>query len=213
MIYAVNLLPESCHNVRRRAARQTAWTITTACAALLVVGMWIGLQAIDHALTRQERELGGIQIKQTELDRQLMFAMGERNALADRARALAALRCDSDADGLPVRLTELARLAPEGIVLTELRSVPADLAASIAPAPTKPAAAGQTAPTGPTHQELNAQISGFATNHAELTHFIDIVVRCGFWERVELVRAATEPFQSGQALSFRLDCQHKEEAK
>ena len=212
MIYSVNLLPDSCHNLRRRAVRRTAWTIVLAWAGLLTTGSWIGLQAVNHTLTRLERQLGGIQVKQTELDRQLVFACVERNSLVERARALAALRQDPDTDGLPERLYRLSRLAPEGIVLTELRSQPAELVERSAPPPSAPGA-GAAPAVQRSSRSLNVQITGFARDHNELTRLIDAIEHIASWERVDLERAAIEPFQGGTALSFRLDCRGREEAK
>lgn len=212
MIYAVNLLPDSCHHLRRRAVRRNAWTIIVGGASLLVAGTWIGLQAVNRTLTRLERELGGIQIKQTEIDRQLVFACAERNALADRALALAALCRGADADDLPHQLYELSRLAPEGVVLSEIASLPPD--PSQRPAPSDAKASANARVFGPqTDRALRVQITGFARDHSELTRFIDAVERIQSWQHVELERAALEPFHSGRALAFKLVCRRMEEAK
>ena len=74
MSCAVNLLPDSCHNARRRAMRRNAWTAVVTAAGALLVCAWLVTHATDHALIRLDGELGGVRVRQSQLDRQLTLA-------------------------------------------------------------------------------------------------------------------------------------------
>ena len=206
---AVNLLPDSCHNVRRRTMRRKVWTAVALSAALLVAGAWAALRAVDQALLRLDRELGRVQVEQSELDRQLMLAAKLRNDLAARGRALSALR---HRQPLPEQLLTLSRLAPAGVVLTEIRAQPAGEVRE----PIQPSSSGNTrspaANPSPesTPRPLLVQFSGYALDHDELARLVAVLQQVPQWEHVELLRATRQPYGSGEALAFELKCRQLE---
>jgi len=204
---SVNLLPESCHNARRRVVRRNTWTAVALCAALLVLGTWMALHATNRAMLQLDRDFATAQGKQAELGRQLALATNVRNGLAQRARALSILRQDQR---LPQQLLTLAQQAPDGVVFTEILAEPAGRprlltrppARALSPAagePQKDRAHDKPAP-------LVVRMAGYAVNHDELTRLIDALQHIPRWERVELLRAARKPYRTGVALAFRLEC-------
>jgi hypothetical protein len=206
---AVNLLPDSCHYVWRRTRRRKVWTAVALLAALVVGGAWTALRAADQALLRLDRELARVQVEQAELDRQLMLAAKLRNDLANRGRALSALR---HRQPLPEQLLTLSRLAPAGVVLTEIRAQPAGEVRE----PVQPSSSGNTrSPAGNRSPEsrprpLLVQFSGYAINHDELARLVAVLQQVPQWEQVELLRAARQPYGSGEALAFELKCRQPE---
>jgi Tfp pilus assembly protein PilN len=213
MSYAVNLLPESCHNARRRARRRNAWTGILLSAGLLVIGTWAALSAADRAIQRLTREIAGLQARQSELDRQSTLAARLRNDLAQQGRALAALRQEHL---LPGQLLTLAREAPGGIVLTEIRTQSAGRPRPAIPVRPQTARAStvrpQRAGLGDQGAAGAVQVNGYAIDHDELTRLIGTIQRIPQWEQVELLRAGREPYRSGMALAFQLECHPREVA-
>jgi hypothetical protein len=209
MICTVNLLPESCRNAQRRALRRNAWFGVGLVAGVLVVGAWIALHASDRAILRFRRELAGLQARQSDLDRRLTLALQRRNRLADRGRALAALQQE---EHFPGQLLNLSRLAPDGVVLTEIVARPPG--AGWAPAGrgaeaqrgVGPGATARSAGQDP----LAVQMRGFAIDHDELERLIEALQQIPHWENVKLLRAAREPYQTGMALAFSLECRPEE---
>jgi len=196
----VNLLPESCHNARRRLVRRNAWTAVAACAFILLAGTWVALRAAGHAIDGLGDELAAVQATQVELERQLVLAATARNGLADQSRGLETLRHEQP---LPRQLLAVAQRAPEGIVLTEILA-DSDTgggwnnARLVAPIITSQAASEP--------RPLTVRISGYAVDHEELTRLIAALKDERRWEQVELLRAAREPYRQGEALAFRLEC-------
>jgi hypothetical protein len=219
MSYAVNLLPESCHNACRRTLRRNAWTVTLLSVGLLLIGTWVALGATNRTIRRLNHEFANVQIRQSELDRQLTLAIKLRNALAQRARTLAALRQEQP---LPEQLLVLTRQAPRGVVFTEILTRPVGSARTSSRSPSRafpgpPSRASRPEPLKATPNDLPpsggplvVQMSGYAVDQDELTRLIDILQRVPQWERVELLRAAREPYRTGVALAFQLECRPAE---
>jgi len=204
MICAVNLLPDSCLEPRRRAIRRNAWIVVVSAASLLVIGVWIGLRSISRVADRQKRQHDGVLIKQTDLDRRLMLAAVTRNELARRAGALVALRQDQESGGLPRQLFTLSRLAPDGVILTEICSSSSMLSSRMKKLPP-----GAETKSG----NVVVRIAGYAADHDELTLLIDAIQHVERWGHVELIRAAREPYMDISALFFELECRQMENAK
>jgi Tfp pilus assembly protein PilN len=205
--YALDLLPESCHSTRRRLARRNAWSVVLTFAGLLLAGAWLVLRVSDHVIDRSNRELAAIQIRQSELDRQLTLATMARNDLAERARVLSTLRQEQL---LPQQLLTLSQQLPDGVVFTEIAAEPALRPGRFSPyrpaAP--PANAPETTANDPSPQPvpLLVRLRGYAVEHNDLTRLIDVLQRVPRWEHVELLRAAREPYGDGEALAFQLEC-------
>jgi hypothetical protein len=210
---AVNLLPESCHNARRRARRRNVWTIFTLSAGLLVIGAWVALCATDRTLSDLNGQFAIAECKQAELERRLTLATKLRDDLVQRARTLAALRQEQP---LPAQLLMLTRQAPTGVVFTEISAVTAASGRSAArPFSTRARVVrhGQSGshpapPHGPsvTSEPLVVRMSGYAVDHDQLARLIHVLQRVPQWERVELLAAAREPYRTGMALAFELEC-------
>jgi hypothetical protein len=226
MTCAVNLLPESCHNARQRAIRRNAWTGIVIAAALLVLGSWPAVRATNRSISRLSGELGSVQAKQSELERQSLRAAIVRSNLLAQGRALTALR---QSHPLSARLLQLTELTPSGVVFTEIQGVAPQR--ELEPAPARPAPqmpaktanpsaslrAGKQAPpklqtvlAGQDKAPLVVQMTGFAVDHDELTRLIDALEKVPQWGQVKLVRATREPYGNGIALAFQLECRQTE---
>ncbi len=209
MTCAVNLLPESCHNDRCRAARRTVWTAVATTAGVLLACAWVVERATNHALANLVNELGGIQVRQSELDRQLTLSTIARNDLARQARALLSLRQEQ---ALPEQLLALTNQAPDGVTFTEIRAQPiAPTGSSARRSPPPSSTAAQTGMKTPRDESSASlvHLRGYALEHAQLTRLIDVLksARAGqCWQEVELLRAAREPYRSAEALAFQLEC-------
>ena len=202
MSCAVNLLPEACHDARRRIRHRSVWTIIVAGSLVLLVGIWVVLGASDRAIVRQGQELGAVQMVQSELDRQLTLATITRNELVEKGRALLALRQEQE---LPAQLLALSNQTPAGVVLTQISTE---------------TRSGMRPPMGGGRKSVKSDtggigtgvvfMNGYAVNHDQLTRLIAVLRRIPRWSRVELVRATREPYQRGEALAFRLECRQME---
>jgi hypothetical protein len=213
MICAVDLLPESCHNVRQRIRRRNVWVVVLTIAGLLLAGAWLILCVSDHVIGRSQRELEVLQARQSELNRQLTLATITRNRLAEQGRALSALRHEQP---LPQQLLLLSEQAPSGVVFGEISTAAAPgpgrssrpRSRSAQPAPVQtPATENQ-----PTQPAQIVRMRGYAIDHNELTRLIDVLQHVPQWQQVELLRAAREPYGSTQALAFQIECRPAEDA-
>jgi hypothetical protein len=213
MTCSVNLVPVSCHTARQRALRRSVWTVVATTAGMLLVCAWVAGRATGTALLRLDRELAGVQMRQSELDRQLALATTTRNDLARRARALLALRQEQAA---PEQLLTLSSRAPDGVVLTEIRAEPPMEAGRPTPRRTA-AAAPATEPSAVAPREearsLVVHVCGYAVEHSELTRLIDNMQSAEglrYWKHVKLLRVAREPYGCDDALAFHLECRQEE---
>jgi hypothetical protein len=214
MSCTVNLLPVSCRNARRRTVRRNAWTALVLSIGLLVVGTWAALRAVDRSLQRLSHQFASAQSKQSELHRQWALATRLRHDLLQRGRTLSALRQEQF---LPEQLLALTHQAPDGVVFTEISAQPATGGRPAARPVLQPAgliANGQPGshtalPQDPsaTDQPLVVHMTGYAADHDQLARLIGVLQRVPRWERVELLGATREPYRSGVALAFRLECQ------
>ena len=214
MICSVNLVPEACRNARRRAVRRSVWTVVATTAGMLLVCAWVSGRATSNALVRLDRELAGVQMRQSELELQRALATPTRNDLARRARALLALRQEQAA---PEQLLNLSSRAPDGVVLTEIRAEPPmetgrparqrAATASVSSTGTDAQAPREGAPS------LLVHMCGYAIEHSELTRLIDVLQSTEngrYWDHVKLLRAAREPYGRDDALAFHLECRQAE---
>jgi len=208
LTYALDLLPHSCHSARRRTVRRNAWTVLVTIAGLLLVGAWLVLRVSDRVIERSNRDLAAVQVRQSELDRQLTLATMVRNNFAERARVLCTLRQEQL---LPQQWLTLTQQLPDGVVFTEISAEP--LRGLRRPSRPRAGAASTNPPestaNAPPQQpaSLLIRLRGYAVDHNELTRLIDVLQRVPRWEQVELLRAAREPYADGEALAFQLECQ------
>ena len=203
MSCAVNLLPEACHDARRRIRHRSVWVIVLSGAAVLLAGTWLVLGATGRAIVRQGQELGAVQIVQSELDRQLTLATITRNELVEQGRALLALRQDQE---LPEQLLALSNQAPEGVVFTEINT-----GSRAGKRPPIGRAIRNEASAAETGAGTAVSMRGYAVDHDQLTRLIAVLRRIPSWSKVELIRATREPYRGGNALAFHLECRQMED--
>ena len=204
---SVNLLPQSCHDARQRRGRCRLWAAIAAGACVAALGGWIVQQITDQHRAQLVEELRGVEITQSELERQLLLAVKTRNDLVTHGRALTALRHNQV---LADQVYAMATALPGGVVFTEIQALPAVVAS---PAGRQPAGEGSVGVQSLAGAGPVMHLSGFATNQDELTALIDALQRTQYWQRVELLRASRAPFQQGVALAFRLECLPAEDGK
>ena len=59
--------------------------------------------------------------------------------------------------------------------------------------------------SSPTPEFQTVRLLGYALDHGALLQFLNALQGLPGWRHVELVRAAQEPFRTGQAVMFELD--------
>jgi Tfp pilus assembly protein PilN len=225
MTPSVNLLPAECLHEWARARRRQTWIVAAGAAAFLALGAFLVRLPSGQAV----RQLTS-RVDQTEHTREALTA-GLQTATAQQAELTARLRLIvglEQRQPWPERLATLARLVPDGVVLTLLSAEPSMARPSATPvAPSSgsagalpavrpggangaPAAASNgAAATRPTPVEPSPamQIKGLAASQDELMTLLERLERSGLWPRVELVIASRQV--QGPATVADADLQHR----
>lgn len=209
---SINLVPADCLLRHTRLRRIRIWS-AAAVAALLVTTVLGGRawwQGQLHA--REEARIAALRDEEATLAAARVRLMTERTRQVHRALALTRIQADgSIASGL----RSIADHAPEGVLLTRLRTraeevaprpQPAATAQPAAPKPAAPANAAAVTPPEPIALVAShVEITGLALDHADVEAFIAAVERHSAWKNVTLVRAVRDA-GAADLLSFELDC-------
>ena len=206
MSCSVNLVPKARLHARIRARRRLAWIGSCSALAMLLATAWGAERTASGALTRLSESVGIVEVQRTEVQRRLVLATARRTRLLEQLQSLAAARRPQP---WARRLVTLTREAPEGVFLTMIQiSAPAS-EVSRAPTGGSPAAPSpaRTEPrtSSPTPEFQTVRLLGYALDHGALLQFLNALQGLPGWRHVELVRAAQEPFRTGQAVMFELD--------
>lgn len=217
MSCSVNLVPPARAQARERLRRRRAW-LGVAAAGVLALGAGMAMQHVAGAgLVRLSRRVDALEAEHSDVQRRLLTADGRRTALLQKLEVMAEARRPQP---WARRLAELARAAPEGVYLREMRLAAADLengaatAAGLASAATRaPAVAGAgqpvpVTPPAPGHTEV--RLLGYALDHAALLRLLNVLQDFPDFQQVELVRATLEPHGGGVAVAFELACRTRE---
>ena len=211
---SLNLIPSACLDIRTRAHRQLAWSIAvTICGALVFAG-WISVSRSRDNYDRFDGQFAILQAQQTDFDLKLTRASRERVELFNRARQVMWLR---PPNRVPEQLAALAKLTPEGVILSDLRATPFVLAKPVVAAASQPAgpevvansAGQQTAPT-PRRGTRQIQIGGWAASFADVQKFREAITAVPNWEKVEPGKSTREMKGDRELVRFQIECVDRE---
>lgn len=206
MSCSVNLVPKARLHARIRARRRLVWIGSCSALAMLLATAWGAERTASGALTRLSESVGIVEVQRTEVQRRLVLAAARRTQLLEQLQSLTAARRPQP---WARRLVTLTREAPDGVFLTTIQIGAPAGEGSRAPNNANPAAPGATRkepPTGgATAEYQTVRLLGYALDHGALLQFLNTVQGLPGWRHVELVRAAQEPFRTGQAVMFELD--------
>jgi hypothetical protein len=202
---SVNLVPKARLHARIRARRRLAWIGSCSVLAMLLSTAWGAERTASGALTRLAESVGVVEVQRTEVQRRLVLATARRTRLLEQLQSLTAARRPQP---WARRLVTLTREAPDGVFLTTIQIGAPASEGDRAPAGASPAApspARKEPPASSTTPEYQTvRLLGYALDHGALLQFLNTLQGLPGWRHVELVRAAQEPFRTGQAVMFEL---------
>lgn len=156
MTPSVNLLPVEFLHERTRARRRQVWIAAAGLTGIPAIGACLMCLPTGWTVGQLTMRAEQAELEHKALMSSLQAATAQQAELVARLRLIVGLeRCDP----LPQRLATLARLVPEGVVLTMInvepqaaeplsqRSEPARLSAEQAQAPNAKAGAAEAAPS------------------------------------------------------------------
>ena len=196
---SVNLVPVSCLDTHRRRRRARSWLGAGFVVFVLAVSGAVRYAVTCGAVDSIQARLNEVQAEQADLALQLTAIESQRDALLARAQSLAHMR---KTHPLPRQLLQIAANAPDGVVLTELSASPRHEAR-------RPAEDAADEDTG-ADEPPPLTVGGYAASHADLNALIAVFETIAPWQRVNLVRAVREPFESGTAIAFEIQCGPRE---
>ena len=206
MSCSVNLVPKARLHTRIRARRRLAWIGSCSALAMLLATAWGAERTASGALTRLSESVGIVEVQRTEVQRRLVLATARRTRLLEQLQSLAAARRPQP---WARRLVTLTREAPDGVFLTMIQIGAPASEVNRAPTGGSPAAPSpaRTEPrtSSATPEFQTVRLLGYALDHGALLQFLNALQGLPGWRHVELVRAAQEPFRTGQAVMFELD--------
>jgi hypothetical protein len=199
---ALNLVPVDCLESWARRRRVTIWTSVCLVAVVATIVAAGHCWSTGRSLARLEKHVAETLARQSDLDRALERAAADHDALLARAEAVASLRRPH---ALPGQLAELSNHAPEGVVFERI-----DFNSQTSrtnPRPSVVAADGGR----PAGGAITTEMTGYAVSHQELDRLIKVIHTIPQWRQVRLLRAASEPYLTGQAIAFHLVCLPEEQ--
>lgn len=199
---SLNLVPVDCLESWARRRRVTFWTSVCLIATVATIVAAGQCWNSGRSIARLESHVAETLARQSDLERSLVLAGGQHDALLARAEAVASLQQPHD---LPDQLTTLSNVAPDGVVFARI-----DVRA--APSQIKPRMDVNPANSGPSAASVTTtEMTGYAVSHQELDRLINVIHTIPQWRQVRLLRAASEPYLTGQAIAFHLVCVPEEQ--
>lgn len=213
MSCTVNLVPALRSSARARTRRRGAWiTVCAAVSVLLGIGWGTHLVACQ-ALARLSQHVRALELRRTTLETRLSEANRARTELLDKLELIAGARRPQP---WARRLLDLVQAAPDGVFLTSLNVAATSAADPNAGRTNRTARKEGTPPDAsapaPRTEEQTVRLAGYALDHAALLQFVDALRAVPAWRNADLVRANREPYGSGLAVAFQLDCRLPEDA-
>jgi hypothetical protein len=197
---AVNLLPQEWVESHARSRRRNAWIVACVLGAALLTCLLVAGQTANRSTQGLRVRLGDLRSTATDLDRRLASAVGQRNMLAQQARAICAL---NGGRRMAQDLAALAAAVPDGAALSELR-------VQRLGAPSKDArgqpAVGTEAKTAAGEAGWQIELSGSALSAEEVTALIGGLRGAAGWSQIDLVEAVRKPLFDGEGVAFRIRC-------
>lgn len=188
----VNLIPQSLRQARRHRRLVVGWTIgggVYAVALLLGCVVARSLYVADcHALDQQTGDMVHRIATADQNSRSLKSQLTELQTQSQTAHAIA------DQTDWSLLLNVLANTMDENLVLRELRIFPAMNSKTTVVDPL----------TGP--KEYSLTIRGLGQSSTDVSRFVSHLEETKFFDEVKLSHTGREPFMTGMAESFDLEC-------
>jgi hypothetical protein len=198
---SINLIPAQRRVQRRARRRLRFWPLVLAGAAGLMAIACGVLRARVPAVVVTDAELAKVSTRLGELNTSLA---GATKVAADREFNRSTLALLKDQPDWSLLLELLAAQTQEQTVLREIRLTPI---AQAAVAPTVKEA-GKTPP--PRQIELPAkfklELRGLCKSPAGVSQFVANIEKLGIFSDVKLLRTGREPFLTGVASNFEMEC-------
>ena len=209
MSVSINLVPLPRILARRRRQHRNAWIALCGVAGVLCATAGGVRWVAADTLTKLASRLEAIERQQKDVEARQKANTARRTELVQQLETAAGARRPQPWAG---RLVHLAHAAPEGVFLTTLTATPA-ISVSPASAPPPAGAAKNDVKTAPPATALlqTVRLQGYALDHGALLQLYGTLERLAGVEGVALVRATQEPFRSGTALAFELECRARED--
>lgn len=192
----VNLIPSHRRDAQARTSRLRAWSFCGGAYALLLIlacalsyAIWGGDQAAVAA--QSERALRQVD----EAQRVVAKLQPELNEAQAR---LGMIRLIDDQPDWSVLLRLLAKSSTDEVVLSQCR-----LDVSAESAKPRGAALPTTKPDSATHV---LTVTGYGVSQAAVSHFVLRLEEAKLFDQVNLIKTSREPYASGEAFAFRVEC-------
>lgn len=206
-IQGVNLLPAWRRQARRQQRHLRRWLLACSLYASALTLTWLGAHWV---WTGDERALAQTQ-SQLEADlKQVDESLAQlRPRLAQVQATLAASRSVGGKPDWSILLNLLAQWLGEDMMLTACQLEPLDAGSPAMPAAPVPLtgspAASAASASAPGRYRL--RLEGLGRTQQAVSAYVLGLEQTGLFERVQLVSTRKEPFGSGQAVGFELECQ------
>ncbi|RMF80829.1 MAG: hypothetical protein D6744_07810, partial [Planctomycetota bacterium] len=132
---------------------------------------------------------------QADIALQLQETEAQRDRLIERAAAWAAIR---KSHPLAEQLLRVASSTPDGVVLTRLDAAPRSGRDARVETPSEESSTNEPLPP--------LVVTGYAASRTDLNDLIAVMETIDGWQRVNLIRAVREPFETGAAIAFEMRC-------
>ncbi|HEX7010239.1 MAG TPA: PilN domain-containing protein [Phycisphaeraceae bacterium] len=213
-IQGVNLLPAWRRQARRQRRHLRRWLLACSLYAAALTLTWLGAHWV---WTGDERALAQTQ-SQLEADlKQVDESLAQlRPRLAQVQATLAASRSVGGKPDWSILLNLLAQWLGEDMMLTACQLEPLDAGSPVMPAvPAVPAApvpptgspAASVASSASAPGRYRLRLQGLGRTQQAVSAYVLGLEQTGLFERVKLISTRKEPFGSGQAVGFELECQ------
>jgi Tfp pilus assembly protein PilN len=195
---SANLIPAYRLAARQRHRRIRVWMSAGIAYLLVLLGIYAACYGLwGHGLGTVTGDQETTSARMQEVSRRIRAAQSELEALDQRLKAGQAVENQPDWSVLLAVLPESTR---GDIVLTQCELMPDRPAATAA----VPSATNNSSRDAAAAYSL--RIAGFGQTIAAVLRFAQELERMGLFDQVRLVRTNGEPFLSGTATRFQIEC-------
>lgn len=198
---SVNYIPSHRLAAKGRRRRTNRWVVIGSAYAALLLGMYACFYALwggGHRALADERQETDLRIQRTKQ----AIATVQRQ-LAAEEMTLEANQALADQPDWSVVLMLLAKSLDDEVVLNRC-----ELKAAPTPAPTTPPTPVPTS-AQPARTNTNTFVlvmAGYGKTVASVSRFVLELERPGLFDQVRLIKTNREPFLSGHAVNFQIEC-------
>jgi hypothetical protein len=190
----VNLIPAARRDIKRRRCRVRFW----AKMCVMYAALWLGAFAVSDLVAAGDDRALRLERDQTLLDvdaaNKAIASMRDRIG-AGRSRLQASLEVGEQPDWSLLLALLSSTLGDEAVLRSVRLGVPTDALDK------KPAAAAAAEA-----RRVTLDLVGFAQTQKVVTELVLRLEQTPLFERVRLIDTRREPFRSGTAVGFRIEC-------